>query len=61
MVYRAIITLFFMRINTKIKLHLFFFYNLNKRGLSCAKLNQPSTSFLDPMELFFASFELFNC
>ena len=27
--------------------------NQNKRGLSCAKLSQQSTSFLGPMELFF--------
>ena len=25
----------------------------NKRGLSCAKLSQQSTTFLGPMELFF--------
>ena len=43
-------------------------YNGNKRGLSCAKLSQQSTSFLGSMELFYLVWivddcivELLNC
>ena len=49
----AIITVSFLGKETGYLQCRFYREEQNKRGLSCAKLSQQSTSFLGPIELFF--------